>query len=299
MSRFVGYFVKQILSFFVICFLSTPWLLASDFVGRLKNSNGSVDIIRSERIHATTSGSIVKDGDMIVTAQGSKTTLLLRDGTEIRLFPNTHFKIIKIIESPSQDRLFLNTFRLQRGTIWGNFPHKKQISIIHTPTAQIKTSGALFKLNQTKKTLDVSLTKGDLAIENEYEAGLLSSGKMVKGITKNKAFLHNLKSIPYLLTITPQMTEMPSLSRVQERFFFVFQLIDKRTKERLQRPAYVYITMDRGKIQFPKIRLNGQGFARIPTKIFPSGQQKIRIYAIAEGRNFMDVALGETTLDLL
>ncbi|MBU3917100.1 FecR family protein [bacterium] len=259
-------------------------------------------------------GMILEDKDLVITGPNARTTLLFRDGSEIRLFQNTEFMIEKTIELKGvKKRGFFNSFQLNMGSFWGKFTKNRQKTTIKTPTATCGIKGTSVSFSERNGQLNVSLSTGAIELENEDEKILLKAGKMIEGITRTGSFNKKVKDLPYFIEIKPDNNKIiiPTKGNTS-KINITIQMMNVKTKQNVERSGRVYLSLETvvldtdrqktDKIVFPEnITLNDRGFARFTAQILPFnegdyGRGKIEILAIVEGEDFMNVGAGQTML---
>ncbi len=301
-----NHFKPLALFLFILSFLlmaNTSY--AIEAVASIKSLKGQVEVKRNNTTLAARSGLILNDKDIVITYQKSKVAIIFRDGSEIRLFPNTRFVIEKSSESKKGPRKFLHNFKLKLGSFWGKFTRKRQNAIVRTPTATAGIKGTTVAFRERKGKLDVSLSSGSVSVQNQYETAMLKPGQMAKGITPGGSIQNKIERLPYQITIIPDQNEFtPPESGQEKEIFFTLQLVDMQTKENVSRTGEVYISISTDKIIFDNdISLNKRGYARIKAVIKPfdkteDKRRNIEIFALMDGEEFMDTGSGSTVLTL-
>ncbi|MBU2512953.1 FecR family protein [bacterium] len=297
------YTIVFALLFIAALVVHSPSTYAVEAVASIKALDGTVDILRNKTTFAARTGLILHDKDLVVTYQKSKVTLIFRDGTEIRIFPNTRFLIEKSEESQDTPRRFLHNFMLKVGSFWGKFTKNRQRSLVKTPTATVGVKGTTFAMAERDSSLDVSLSTGEITISNQTESIDLVTGKIVKNISATGTIQDKVSDITYQVVIKPDHNkiEIPEPGKENE-VYFTLQLVNLKTNKNVDRPGEIYISLVTDKIEFEdNIRLNSRGYARVKALIkafeaidYRHGQ--IEIFAIMDGEEFIDVAAGRTVL---
>ena len=294
----------------LLIFMAVPSIHALSAVASIKTLLGDVKIQRYQRFIPGKRGLVLNDEDVVITGQNAKATIIFRDGSEIRLFQNSNFTIEKSEEIEGKGkgflkrfRLFSNKVKLTTGSFWGRFTKGRQQTRISTPTATCGIKGTVVSFAQRNRKLNVSLSIGEIELENEDEKITLSSGKMIEGITETGSFKDKIKELPYRLTIVPDNPKIvvPTIGN-ENQIFFTLQLIDVKTKKNFEKSGDVYISMPLDKIIFtPRIRLNNRGYARVSAIVKPFrendyGNGQVEVLAMIEGQKFMNVGAGQTML---
>jgi len=281
----------------------TPAAQAIEAVASFGKLDGSVQVLRESRKIPGREGLILNDQDVVVTGKDSKVTIIFRDGSEIRLFQDTRFVIEKAEESAEGQRRFFYNFKLKVGSFWGRFTKGNQTTSIETPSATIGIKGTNLAVTQTAEKLDIALSEGKIGLRNEDHAYELDAGYRLQGVTKNGTLEDKKTEMPYRITIKADDPKLviPEPGDLTE-LYFTLQLLDVKSRQNLQRPGKVYISLDNDKFEFPReIELNHRGYARVKAIIKPfqtadykDGQ--LTIYAVMDGEQAMEVGAGETQL---
>lgn len=273
---------------------------ALNAVASIKKISGSVQVKRSNRVFPGRKGLILNDEDLITTLSTGKITILFRDGSEIRLYENTKFVIEKSTESTGEKRGFFHNLTLQIGSFWGKFVKGHQVTTINTPTATCGIKGTNVSFLEKNGKLNLSLSEGQVSIQNDDEEILLNSGKMVEGITKQGMISDKIKDIPYRVVIKPK-TKLEIPTSGQTSITFSVQLMDIKSKTNLERAGIVHLSTNVDKILFPSVRLNERGFANFDASVLPFqntdyNKLQLEIIAVMEGSNMMDIGSGYTAI---
>ncbi len=279
--------------------------VAVEAVASVKKIKGPVDVQRKNTTIAARTGLILHDKDLVVTHNRSRITIIFRDGSEIRLFPNTKFLIEKSHESPNGPRRFLHNFKLKVGSFWGKFSRNHQRTAVVTPTATVGIKGTTVALAERDSKLDVTLSTGKVQITNQTDSVELTAGNIAEKIVKEGSIKDKIKPLYYQIVIKGDQSRItiPSKGNVKE-LQFTLQMVDTRTNENVERTGEVYISIATENIVFEdNIRLNPRGYARIKAKVLAPEKidttiDKVEIFALMDGEEYMDVRAGSTTLFL-
>ena len=279
--------------------------VAAEAVASVKKIKGPVDVQRRNTTIAARTGLILHDKDLVVTHERSRITIIFRDGSEIRLFPNTKFLIEKSHESPEGPRRFLHNFKLKLGSFWGKFSRNYQKTTIVTPTATVGIKGTTVALSERDAKLDVTLSTGKVQITNQTESVELTAGNVAEEIAKEGSIGDKIKPLHYQIVIKGDQKRVTIPSKGNEKeLFFTLQLVDVRTNKNVERTGAVYISIATENIVFAdNIRLNPRGYARIKAKVLAPEKintriDRVEIFALMDGEEYMDVRAGSTTLIL-
>lgn len=294
-----------LLVFCCLIWFAVPSAVAIEAVASVKNLQGDVDIQRNDITLPARTGLILHDRDLVVTYQQSKITIEFRDGSVIRLFPNTKFLIEKSEEAAEGPRKFLNNFRLRLGSFWGKFTRNYQETAIHTPTATVGIKGTTIAMSERNDNLTISLSSGSVQIANQAETIELLPGQFARKITRQESIKEKIDMLPYQIMIKPDTDKIlvPKKGEMTE-VFFTLQLVDIRTNKNAERAGEVYISVAVDNLVFDQdIRLNPRGYARIkaivkaPDKVNAPLEQ-VEVFALMDGEEYLDVRAGSTLLTL-
>jgi len=277
--------------------------MAIEAVASINQVIGTTQVERGRTTLAARKGLILYDQDIIVTGPSSRATLLFRDGSIIRLFPNTRFLIERSVESQTGSRQFINNIFLKLGSFWGKFTQKSQQTVLHTPTATCGIKGTEVALAEREGKLTVALTAGAVVLRNAVETFELEPGDIVKEITRTSAIRERRQSFNYQLVIRPDQNQItpPPPGKTAE-IYFSLQMIRQATGENVSLPGPVYISPESDKLECdPDIQLNERGYARIKAKVLPFQEEdfqkrRLEVLAIMAGEEFMEVEGGRTVL---
>lgn len=276
---------------------------AIEAVASIKNVKGDVDIQRKRSTIAARMGLILYDKDLVVTNPRSKVTIVFRDGSEIRLFANTKFLIEKSEEAQSGSRRFLNNFRLKLGSFWGKFTKKRQETVIKTPTATAGIKGTTVSFAERNGVFDISLSSGIVEVKNERETVELTTGKMIKSLTKDSTISDKIEVLPYKLVIKSDVSEITLPNKGQEKeIYFTLQLINVKTNKNVSKKGDVYISIDSDNIELePNIVLNSRGYARFRATVKPFDKVDykngiLEFYALMDGEQYLDIGASKAVI---
>lgn len=285
----------------LVCFY-IPDAMALNVVASIKQKIGEVTILRESRTLAGRTGLILKDQDTVTTSRNGKVTIIFRDGSEIRLFQNTTFKIERTRESDGNQRGFFNRFRLKLGSFWGKFARSRQRTTIQTPTATCGIKGTNVSFFESPEGLGISLSNGLVELRNETERMMLTPGKMVQGIQRQGSIKDKVKDIPYRLMLKAETSlEVPETGT--RTVTLSVQLMNMKTQNNANKSGKVYFSSNIDKVIFPPVMLNSRGFANFQATVKPFqevdfGKGKLDVFAVMDGDDVMNVGSGFMTLPL-
>ena len=241
-------------------------------VASLDRLKGKVEVIQ-ERAGRTVQGRrglLLNTGDTVVTYAKSNATIKFRDGSEIRLFPDTQFLIKAASESKAKDRSFLYRLTMKAGGIWGKFVPQRQVATIGTPTATIGIKGTALRIVERDNTARVALTEGLVEVENDRSKVELTPGKRLTDFRRGDELANKVVDISYKLDLKSEKRELTFEAGRPEEVFLTIQAVDLKTGGEVARTGVLYLRSDYDKITYPPTaELNQRGFARVPLVFAP------------------------------
>jgi len=287
----------------LILSLWAPSAFAADAVASIKSIKGYVEVERQHKTIAARVGLILYDNDVILTDRISKVSIIFRDGSIIRLFPKTRFVIEKSEETEKGARKFFHKLILKVGAFWGKFTHKRQETMILTPTATAGIKGTNVAFSQRDDKLTVSLSSGNVSVRNDDELVDLKAGQMIIDARKRGSLNDKVQRLPYRIVIEPRRNEIKQPTATEKvEFVFSLQLMDLKTNQNLHRSGVIHLVSDLDKIEFPdEVKLNNRGFARVTAKISALEPKDLlsdyaEILAVMDSEKSLDVGAGRTVL---
>lgn len=290
-----------IIALFLICSYATNGL-ALNVVASIKQKVGEVSILREKRVLPAQPGLILKDQDTVVTGHRGRLTIIFRDGSEIRLFQNTTFKIEQTKEAEGGKRGFLNRFKLKLGSFWGKFARSKQRTTIQTPTATCGIKGTNVSFSESTEGLNISLSNGLVEVQNETERLTLTPGKKVEGVQRQGKIQNKIKDIPYRLWLKAE-TALEVPEEGVRTLTLSVQLMNVKTKSNAYKSGKIYFSSNIDQVIFPPVQLNARGFANFQVTVKPFKEAdydkgKLDLFAIMDGAEIMNVGSGFMTLPI-
>lgn len=278
---------------------------ASSFVANLAKLKGSVAVKRMKNRQSAEitgrEGLILKEGDLVITRKNASVSIIFRDGSEVRLFQNTEFRIEAVKET--KKRTFKNNFFMKLGSIWGSFIKGRQNTQIRTPSATIGIKGTTLNISERNNESSVSLSSGLIGIKNIDHEMDLEPGKMVKGIQRTGTIEDKVKEIPVRLSIKADKTKLQFKNGTNEKVRLTIQLVNKNTGSNISKKGPVQFSSDMGnRIKFPQnVALNQNGYAFVEVDVpapgdeeYQTGQSKL--IAFLDGEEFAEIGSGQVTL---
>lgn len=243
---------------------------SAETVASLSRLDGRVQVIQGESGQSLQgkNGLLLRAGDTVVTKDETRVTIKFRDGSEVRMFPNSRFLVQGIKESDSKTRSFSYKLFLKLGSIWGKFVPQRQIANIEMPTATIGIKGTTLRATVRDGKGRIALTEGKIEVTNDRGKVDLEPGKMITDFTRSDDLTKKIIDIPYKIEIRSEKQNLKFPGNQSEEVFVTLQLIDIKTGAEKHRPGKVYFRSNYNRIAYPpKADLNQRGFVRVPLVI--------------------------------
>ena len=240
-------------------------------VASLSRLEGRVQVIQADSGKSVQgrNGLLLKEGDTVVTKAQTRVTIKFRDGSEVRMFPNSRFLVQGVRES-SGSRNFSYKLFLKLGSVWGQFTPQRKTASIGMPTATIGIKGTTLRAVQRDGKGRVALTEGKIDVTNDRGSVTLVPGKRLADFTRGDDLRKKIQDIPYKLDMKADKRDLKFSDSKAEEVFVNVQLVNIKNGNQVNRAGKVYLRSNYEHIAFPpKVELNQRGFARVPVKISP------------------------------
>lgn len=283
-------------------------LFGVNSVATLGSIQGQVSITdqatQSSRI--VSESALVKPGQFIATAKNSIASIIFRDGSRIRLFPESKLIIENGIEFSGKNRRFAYHLFMEKGSFWGKFIKHLQKTSIKTPTINIEVEEAQFRLEHTKDVSNVSLSMGSLKLKNEAQEHVLSSGQIASNIPLSEKFSDQIKPLKHtlLLTANQKNISFPKNATKPIKIIFTLQLFDVVKQQDIHQSGKLYFTSNIDKFKFPKnLSLSKRGYAYTEVDLYPLNQKdyqqgQIHVTVILDAASFINIGDASLTFNL-
>jgi len=309
MSRFFPFkclLINLILIFYIQALVSAN-TKKTDAIATLINLEGTVKVItkQSKKGEHAREGMLLFNENKIHTSLNSKTSILYRDGSRIRLFQNSKLIMNFSEEKFSAKRNFNYHLTLNGGSVRGRFKKGRQSTKIRTPTAIIGIKGTSFRISEKNYKSTVSLTEGQLEVSNLKTKVIINTGQWLNNFNPNTNLTKLVSSLPNILSLKTNVYEIDFEDEESKQIELSLQIQNTISEKSIKRSGFVVFDSNYKKINLPeRIFLNERGFAKILVGINPPnlnnqefiGLIKIRAYLDEEG--FDDVADGLLVLKI-
>jgi hypothetical protein len=250
---------------------ATALAQSSEIVASLDRLDGRAQVLQAEtnRTVQARNGLLLKDGDTVITQEKSRVTIKFRDGSEVRLFPNSQFVIQATRESTTKERSFSYRLFLKLGSLWGQFVPQRRVATIGMPTATIGIKGTALRA-VTREKSRVALTEGRIEVSNDRSKVDLVPGKRLADFTATDDLTTKVEDIPFKVDIKSEKRKLSFPQSQPEEVFVSLQLIDIKTGAEVHRAGKIYFRSNYGRITYPPVaNLNQRGFTRVPLVFSP------------------------------
>ena len=252
-------------------FASAAWAQDAEIIASLQRVEGPVSVVRAtdkETVQGR-NGLLLRAGDTVQTAAEGLATIKFRDGSEIRLFPNTHF-VVEAKEREGSGRFFNVNLIMKAGSFWGNFVKQRQVANITTPTATIGIKGTTLRVVERDAQARVALTEGQITVSNEREQVELQPGQRLPSFNRADTLADKVEAIPFKLDLRSDQRKLEFRDNKPEEVFISVQLVDIKSSNPVRRAGPIYLRSNYDKIDYPaKATLDERGFARVSIKVLP------------------------------
>tara|TARA_Y100001970_G_C14192919_1_gene836404 strand:- start:345 stop:1331 length:987 start_codon:yes stop_codon:yes gene_type:complete len=306
----IGYFpLKCLVIIFNIFFLS--YLNANSkekyAIATLKNVEGTVKVAKEEyqKSQYAREGMLLFNGNKVITSLNSKTGILYRDGSKVRLFQNSELILNFSKENFNKKRDFNYLLTFKKGALRGRFMKGLQSTKIRTPTAIIGIKGTSFRILEKNRKTTVSLTEGKLEVSNLSSKVTLETGQWLNNFSPYTNLSKKISTLPNILSLKTKVYELDFNDAESKQVELSIQIQNSISGKAVYRSGFTVFESHYRKINLPrKILLNERGFAKILISINKPnfndrnffGMIKIRAYMDNEG--FDDVAEGLLVLKI-
>jgi hypothetical protein len=252
-------------------FASGAWAQEAEIIASLQRIDGPVTVVQAvnkETVQGR-NGLLLRGGDTVITGVAGRATVKFRDGSEIRLFPNTNF-VVEAKEQKGSERVFTVNLLMKAGSFWGNFVKRRQVANISTPTATIGIKGTTLRVVERDGQARVALTEGLIAVSNDREQVDLQPGQRLPDFNRTDSLADKVQAIPFKLDLRSDQKKLEFRTGQPEEVFISIQIVDLKSGSPVRRSGAIYLRSNYEKIQYPdRATLDERGFARVALQVLP------------------------------
>jgi hypothetical protein len=264
--------MRVLLAGLLLClFAPAAWAQEAEIIASLQRVEGPVQVTQAadkETVQGR-NGLLLHAGDTVITGQDGHATIKFRDGSEIRLFPNTNF-VVEAKEKEGPERIFNVNLIMKIGSFWGNFVKQRQIAKITTPTATIGVKGTTLRVVERNDQERVALTEGLISVSNAREEVELQPGQRLPNFTRSDTLADKIQAIPYKLELRSDQKQLAFPSQQAVDVSINIQLVDIKSGSPIRRAGALYLRSNYDKIDYPaRASLDERGFARVTIRVKP------------------------------
>lgn len=280
---------------------------ANTAIASLDQVSGFVEVIavKDKKILRGKEGLLLFVDDIVRTQVDGVCSIIFRDGSETRLFESTEFLISQSDELKTAERSFRRTILMKVGALWGKFVKGRQNTRIQTSNATIAVKGNVVRIKDDGQEATVSVVEGAVSVENAVSSIVLQAGQQLQPFRKSDHLKEKIMEIPYRLSLISEKYQL-GWEDLQEGLFRIqIQMLDILHGNNIKRAGRVYLQSNYYNLALPEdVRLDHNGFARIPVKIQPpyAGDHqfdgKIIIWAVMDGANYNNVGEGSVLINM-
>ena len=273
----------------------------AEIVATLERISGPVNVMHQDdtKVINGRNGLLLKSGDTVSTGPQGQATIKFRDGSELRVFPNTTFRVDQIKESQAKSRNFRYNMNMKLGAVWGNFARQRQSVEIKTPTATIGIKGTTLRVAERNDHAQVSLTEGAIDVSNDKGTLALTPGKQLTTFSRKDDLAGKVQDIPLKLTLKADVDKLTFDKGQAAQAKVIIQLVDVKRGENAARSGPIYLRSNYDRVNFPaQVTLDDKGYARM-TLTFDAPQPSdaalegnIYVWAVMDRESDADVGEG-------
>ncbi|MDH4225446.1 MAG: FecR family protein, partial [Deltaproteobacteria bacterium] len=235
-----------------------------------------------------------------VTSRSGQATIKFRDGSEIRVLPNTDFKVDLVQEKGKSARAFQYKLSMKLGSVWGNFIKQKHAASVTTTTATIGIKGTTLRVVERDGKARVALTEGEVEVKNTRHKATLTPGKRLSDFGPTDDLPKKVEDIPFKLDVKTDVKKLVWEDSRNAQAYVTLQLVDVKRAGNMARSGSVYLRSNYDKVVYPgQVNLNERGFARVQLEFpKPDGSDSqlagnIYVWAVMAGEKDDDVGEGK------
>lgn len=292
----IGFFyLKGLLIFLIIniIFLPSGYSNIKNYnpVASIVNLEGIVKIQtkESQKFKYARDGMLLFNGNKIITSINSKTGILYRDGSKVRIFQNSELILNLSEENFNKKRNFKYLLTFKKGSLRGRFMKDLQNTNIRTPSAIIGIKGTTFRVSEKNNDSTVSLTEGKLEVKNLSSSITIETGQWLNGFGPNTNLAKKVSFLPNILALKTNFYEIDFKEGDSKQIELSIQIQNRISEKIIKRSGSLALESDYKKINLPrKILLDERGFAKILIQIDPPSLNEPKFFGLIKIRAFVD-----------
>ena len=147
-----------------------------------------------------TNGMFLSQRNRVKTEKNGKATVLVKDGSKIRLFSDS--ELIIGAKKRHNSRWMRYRLVLLSGSFWGHFVREKNPIEISGGTLRLQLYDASIRFSSKKTGTDISVLKGTVRVFNKISFVKLHGGQRLYQIQKNDFMPHKVSIIQNQLNLS-------------------------------------------------------------------------------------------------
>jgi FecR protein. len=171
----------------------------------LSQIQGKINAGTGEKMMEGSDGMLLRQRNRVKTEKNGKATVLVKDGSKIRLFSDS--ELIIGAKKSHNSRWTRYRLVLLSGSFWGNFVKDKNPIEIRGGTLRLKLSEASIRFSKKKTGTDITVLKGTVRVFNKNSFVKLHGGQRLYQIQKTDSMLEKISIIPNQLKLSLIPTE--------------------------------------------------------------------------------------------
>ncbi len=286
----------------IIFILSLPFSVTSRAISLpdfavLSQIQGKINAGTAKKMTEATNGMLLRQRHRVITEKNGKATVLIKDGSKIRLFTDSN--LIVGAKKSHNSRWMRYRLVLLSGSFWGHFVKEKNPIEIRGGTLRLQLSDASIRFSKKKTGTDISVLKGIVKVFNESSFVKLHAGQRLYQIQKTDFMPEKVGIIPNQLKLSLGPTESVFLGEKTIELNLNLQVIRFGSDRNVQRPGSVHLWANYYNLDLPDtIRLNTNGNAKAKIIVSPPSSEdhtfggSVTFHAIMDQKGFDDVRDG-------
>ena len=263
----------------------------------LSQIQGKINAGTEKKMAKGTNGMFLSQRNRIKTEKNGKATVLVKDGSKIRLFSES--ELIIGAKKRHNSRWMRYRLVLLSGSFWGHFVKDKKPIEIRGGTLRLQFSEASIRFSKKKTGTDISVLKGTVRVFNKSSFVKLHGGQRLYQIQKNDFMPEKISIIPNQLKLSLGPTEPVFLGEKTIELNLNLPVGRYGSDYTVERPSPVHLWANYYNLELPsKIRLNTNGNANTTIKVAPPSIEdrtfggSVTFHAIIDQKGFDDVRDG-------
>ena len=171
----------------------------------LSQIQGKINAGTEKKMAKGTNGMFLSQRNRVKTEKNGKATVLVKDGSKIRLFSDS--ELIIGAKKRHNSRWMRYRLVLLSGSFWGHFVKDKNPIEIRGGTLRLQLSEASIRFSKKNTGTDISVLKGTVRVFNKSSFVKLHGGQRLYQIQKNDFMPEKISIIPNQLKLSLGPTE--------------------------------------------------------------------------------------------